>query len=159
MDYEFRNIESLIRNAISFSGKSKKSLNEQFAATRRAVAEEKAKARNSLAIQAATLGCKDQITLYIRYHQHSVASFIDELYSLRDGKNPRLSSEVFFFNDQLNDLLKFIQYEARIVRPNCYQMIRQIAPLFERSTLSRITLRRSFNYPSIGKYNYKSTIR
>src|SRR5258706_4372258 len=111
VDYEFRNIESLIRNAISLSGKSKKSLNEHFTATRRAVAEEKAKARNSLAIQAATLGCKDQITLYIRYHQHSVASFIDELYSLREGKNSSLSSEVLFFNDQLNDLLNFIQHE------------------------------------------------
>jgi len=135
VDYEFRNIESLIRNAISLSGKSKKSLNQQFVATRTAVAKEKARARNSLAIQAATLGCKDQIMLYIRYHQHSVASFIDELHSLRRGKNPSLSSEVFFFNDQLNDLLNFIQHEfdmyfdwrAKLPQPTHEDAIRKLS--------------------------------
>ncbi|NOT77010.1 MAG: hypothetical protein HOP08_18965 [Cyclobacteriaceae bacterium] len=110
----------MIRNAVSSTIKSKSSLGEQFANTRKAVAEEKARVRNSFAMQVVAFQDKDQVTRYVHYHQSCLITFIDELYLLATQEAPKknvlnvaLRSEAFFFCDQVEGILDFIQVEFK----------------------------------------------
>jgi len=116
MDYEFKNIELLIRNAIS-STKSKTPFKEQFAIIRKAVAEEKARAKECFAMQAISFENEPQVKRYVQYHQSQLTSLIDELFTLsKSGKviGSPIESEAFFLYDQLEEILDFIQVEFPI---------------------------------------------
>ena len=112
MEYAFKNIESLIGRAISSAQKSKKPLHEQFARVRKAVADEKAKAETSFAMQAVALDKGEQVTRYVHYHQNRLINFIDELFAgatISTKRNSALVSEILLLVDQLKDLLEFVE--------------------------------------------------
>ncbi len=126
MDYEFENIESLIATAIQSSEKSGKSRPEDFATARKSVAYEIAVRKHSFLNKTWALGKGFERTNFVQYHQHRVTKFIDSLsvLSIAEPKNNKsnLASEIFFFYNQLDDILELIQgefenefdYEAKI---------------------------------------------
>jgi hypothetical protein len=115
MEYEFKNIESLIVTAIQSSENAKKSLPEQFATVRKSVTYEIAVRKHTFLHQAWALGKGFQRTNYVQYHQHCLIKFIDVLFTIssNEAKNGKsnLASEVFFFYNQLEDILDLIQDE------------------------------------------------
>ena len=115
MEYEFKNIESLIVTAIQSSESTKKSLPEQFATVRKSVTYEIAVRKHTFLHQAWALEKGFQRTNYVQYHQHCLIKFIDVLFTIssNEAKNGKsnLASEVFFFYNQLEDILDLIQDE------------------------------------------------
>lgn len=112
MDYEFKNIESLIRDAIDSVSNSKTAFKEQFIQGKSAFSEEKIRAKKSFALKTLSFERKDQVTRFVQFHQQSLINFSDELF---DGLSPRRESQLTemsnFFVDHLNDLQNHIQYQ------------------------------------------------
>jgi hypothetical protein len=117
LEYEFKNIESLIGSAIDSSTKSNKAFDEQFAQIRNAVAVECDRIKKSFALCVWELKNSQQRTHYVEYHQHRLIILIDELFGVSKGGkdkprfNSRISSEAFFIYDQLEDILDLMQNE------------------------------------------------
>lgn len=115
MEYEFKNIESLIVTAIQSSESTKKSLSEEFATVRASVAYEIAVTKHTFLRKAWALGKGFQRTNYVQYHQHCLIKFIDVLFAISSTEvkksKSNLASEVFFFYNQLDDILDLIQDE------------------------------------------------
>jgi hypothetical protein len=114
VDYAFKNIESLIRNAIRSGQKIKMPLHEQFTKIRKAVGEEKSKAENLFAMQAVAFESSDQVARYIHYHQGRLINFIDELFAVATTSNkPKAGvvSETLLFLDQVECILQLIKRE------------------------------------------------
>ncbi len=116
MEYEFENIESLIRGAIDPSTKSSKAFDERFAQIRNAVAVECDRIKKSFVLCVWQLENSQQRSHYVQYHQHRLIILIDELYEISRsekgksaGNHSRLSREAFFLYDQLEDILNTIR--------------------------------------------------
>jgi hypothetical protein len=116
MDYEFKNIEFLIREAISSANGASQSLQSLLLETRKSVDEEKRRIKNSFVPRVMAISNSSHKASFIQFHQHSIISFIDELFEaseLRDiskmNENSRLSMEIFFFYDQVEDILEFLR--------------------------------------------------
>jgi hypothetical protein len=122
VECEFENIETLIKSAVSSTTKTNGSLAAHLARARKAVAEERNRIKKHFVFQALSFDNKQQTKLYVRYHQHYLTNLIDELFEFAqslDKKNKtksNLSLEIFFFYDQLEDLLTFIKDEF----PECF---------------------------------------
>lgn len=116
LEYEFENIESLIRGAIDPLTKSNKSFDERFAQVRNAVAVERDRIKKSFVLHVWAME-NNQRGHYVQYHQHRLIILIDELFEIsrREGEKPgfdsRISSEAFFLYDQLEDILNLMQNE------------------------------------------------
>lgn len=112
MEYEFGNIEAVIRNAFSASSTST-ALKENLASARKSVDEEKHTIKKKFILKVITIEDKQSATSYVQYHQYSLISFIDEIFEMSkkysSKKDSRLSMEAFFFYDQLEDILNFIR--------------------------------------------------
>lgn len=138
MDYEFKNIESLITAAIQSSENAKKPLPEQFANARKSVAYEIATRKHTFLHQAWALQKGFQRTNYVQYHQHCLIKFIDVLFTIssEESRNDKsgLASEVFFFYNQLDDVLEFVQgefevefdYEAKIPESKKAKLVKSL---------------------------------
>ena len=116
VECEFKNIESLINGAINSTTKANGSLDALFAKTRKAVAEERGLIKKQFPIHALSLGDRQQIEGFVRYHQHYLITLIDDLFDLSRVTSKRVSKneaslkmELFFFYDQLTDILDFIR--------------------------------------------------
>jgi hypothetical protein len=117
LEYEFENIESLIRSAIEPAKKSNGSFEERFAQVRNAVAVERDRIKKSFIHKVWALQCSQQRTHYVQYHQYRLIGLIDELFRISqpEEKKPRcdsrISSEAYFLYDQLEDILNLMQHE------------------------------------------------
>jgi hypothetical protein len=117
LEYEFKNIESLIRSAIDPSTKSNKAFDERFTQIRNAVAVECDRIKKSFALCVWELENSQQRLHFVQYHQHRLIILIDELFRIsnqekeKPGFNSRISSEAFFLYDQLEDILNLMQNE------------------------------------------------
>lgn len=117
MEYEFENIESLIRSAIEPATKSNRLFEERFAQVRNAVAVERDRIKKSFIHKVWVLQCSQQRTHYVQYHQYRLIDLIDELFRISkpEEKNPRrnsrVSSEAYFLYDQLEDILNLMQHD------------------------------------------------
>jgi len=116
VECEFKKIELLINCAINSTTKTNGSLEAHFARTRKAVAEERSLIKKQLPIHALSFGDKQQTECFVQYHQHYLITLIDELFDLSQIKTKRSSKnesslriEIFFFYDQLADILDFIR--------------------------------------------------
>jgi len=116
MDYEFRDIEFLIRDAIDSVRWSKLSLQELFVQTRKQINEEKQRIEKHFAPRVISFANPALKTPYVQFHQRSLISFIDELFYLyhlsinkKSRRENQLAMEVFFFYDQLEGILNYIQ--------------------------------------------------
>src|SRR5258706_2220159 len=116
VECEFKKIESLIDCAINSTTKANGSLDTLFAKTRNAVADERSTIKKQFPIQALSFGDRQQTECFVQYHQHYLITLIDELYDLsqvttkRNSKNgSSLKIEIYFFYDQLTDILDFIR--------------------------------------------------
>ncbi len=116
MEYEFENIESLIRGAIDPSTKSNKAFDERFAQIRNAVAVECDRIKKSFALSVWQLENSQQRSHFVQYHQHRLILLIDELFEIgrsEKGKgtvnHSELPREAFFLHDQLEDILNTIR--------------------------------------------------
>ena len=122
MECEFQNIETLIKSAINSTTKTNGSLAAHLTKTRKAVAEERSRVKEHFVFQALSFENKQQTKLYVRYHQHYLTKLIDELFEFSKSldksskSKSNLSLELFFFYDQLEDLLNFITDEF----PQCH---------------------------------------
>ncbi|HEU5292168.1 MAG TPA: hypothetical protein VFU05_16070 [Cyclobacteriaceae bacterium] len=117
LEYEFENIESLIRGAIEPATKSNQSFEERFAQVRNAVAVERDRIKKSFIHKVWVLPCSQQRTHYVQYHQYRLIGLIDELFRISqpEEKKPkcdsRISSEAYFLYDQLEDILNLMQHK------------------------------------------------
>lgn len=115
MDYEFKNIESLISNAIQSFQKSKRSLQDEYATLRKSVAGEIAIRKNSFLHHGWALEKGLHRANYVQFHQHCLIKFINELFSFSEAERRKnksnLTSEVFFLYNQMEDILEFIRTE------------------------------------------------
>lgn len=116
MEYEFKNIESLIRSAIDSAGKSNKAFAEPFVQIKNAVAAECKRIKKSFTFCVWQLENSQQRSHYVQYHQHRLILLIDELFEISRSEkakgasnHSRLSSETFFLYDQLEDILTTIR--------------------------------------------------
>jgi hypothetical protein len=114
VESEIQKIENLIRSAIISTTKTNGSLASHFAKTRKAVAEERITIKKQFVLQAMSLESKLQRKLFVRFHQRYLINLIDELFELSQAKSRTkgcLASELFFFYDQLEDILIFLKNE------------------------------------------------
>ena len=110
MDYEFKNIESLIRDAIDSVINSRSTFKEQFAKISKTVSEAKNRAKRSFLLTTLSLDQTQHLTRHVQFHQQSLINFSDELTERTSGGDDRqLMETINFFCDQLEDLLKFLQ--------------------------------------------------
>lgn len=140
LEYEFKNIESLIRSAIDSAGKSNKAFDEPFAQIKNAVAAECKRIKKSFAFCVWELENSQQRFHFVQYHQHRLTILIDELFRIsnqeneKPGFNSRISTEAFFLYNQLEDILNLIQNElskyfsldAKMPEPHKAKVIKRI---------------------------------
>jgi len=115
LEYQFKTIESLIRSAIETGAKSDRSLDEQFAQVRSAVAEERDRFKRSFALLFWALETDQLRRNYLQLQLWGLTALIDALYKVQNERSEsekateaRLRNEAFFLNDQLDDLLSFL---------------------------------------------------
>lgn len=170
VECEFKNIESLINCAINSTTKANGSLDALLAKTRKAVAEERGLIKKQFPIHALSLGDRQQTEGFVRYHQHYLITLIDELFDLsqtitkRNSKNgSSLKLELFFFYDQLTDILDFIRQrfseyfnqKVKLPEPEKIKFLKEVnrkhsfvKTLFEKRSVNQ-TLARVCSHPII----------
>lgn len=145
LEYEFKNIESLIRGAIDPSTKSNKAFDERFTEVRNAVAVECDRIKKSFALCTWELENSQQRSHHVQYHQHRLIILIDELFEIskreaeKPGFNSRISLEAFFLYDQLEDILNLMRIElsdyfsldAKIPEPHKAKALKSIREKYE----------------------------
>ncbi len=105
VDYEFKNIESLIGDAIDSVINSRSTFKEQFAKIITIFSEAKNRASRSFLFDQPI-----RLTRLVQFHQQSLINFSDELTERTySGDDPQLIEMITFFCDQLEALLKFLQ--------------------------------------------------
>lgn len=115
MDYEFKHIETLIRNAIdSTTGQS--TSKEQFNQVRNAVAEESGRIKNTFALKV-LLFEQNQVERFVRYHQQALINLLNNLVEVvsitNEGRSINKESHfnefLRFSCNELEEILRFIQ--------------------------------------------------
>lgn len=115
MEYEFANIESLIRSAFEQT-KSSLPFDERFAQIRNAVAAERDRIKQTFALRFWALDSDQYRRNYFQYHAQALTFLIDDLFEIslksdsgNRGKQDRKAKEAFFLYDLLQDILSFLQ--------------------------------------------------
>ena len=115
LNYEFKHIETLIRNAID-STTVQSTSNEQFNQVRKAVAEESSRIKNTFVLKVLSVE-QNLVERFIRYHQQALINLLDNLVetlSITDegrsiNKESHLKEFVKFSCNELEEILRFIQ--------------------------------------------------
>lgn len=115
MDYEFKHIETLIRNAID-STTDLSGFKEQFNQVRKAVAEESSRIKNTFVLKVLSFE-QNQVERFIRYHQQALINLLDNLVetlSITDegrsiNKESHLKEFIKFSCSELEEILRFVQ--------------------------------------------------
>lgn len=115
MDYEFQNIETLIRNAID-STTDQSTAKEQFNQVRNAVAEESVRIRNTFALKVLSVE-QDKVERLVRYHQQALINLLNnlvEVLSITNGSRSTIKESHFndfvkFSCSAVEEILRFIQ--------------------------------------------------
>jgi hypothetical protein len=113
--YEFKHIETLIRNAIG-SSTDQSTSNEQLDQVRNAIAEESARIKNAFALKVLSFQ-QNQVERFIQYHQLALINLLNNLHEalaiINKGrsinKESHVSEFINFSCNELEEILKFIQ--------------------------------------------------
>lgn len=110
MDNEFKNLESLIRQAIDSAKSSKARFKEQFAKTKSALSEETIRAKRDFALKIASCDRHESAKTLVRFHQQALINLSDELtrdYENRD--NPYLEEGFTSLLEEIEGMVDFLQ--------------------------------------------------
>lgn len=106
MDYEFKEVESLIRNAIDSVKKSKSEFEWQKAETRSGLSEQSIRARREFALRIASCDKYEIAKALVRFHQQALTNLSDELW---EGPAIQMRDKVEFLFQGIEDTLGFLQ--------------------------------------------------
>ncbi len=115
MYYEFKYIETLIRNAIDSSADQSIS-KEQFDQVRNAVAKESVRIKNTFALKVLSYK-KSRVEQFVRYHQQALINLLNhlgEVLSITDkaqstNNEPHVNGFVKFSSNELEEILRLIE--------------------------------------------------
>jgi hypothetical protein len=113
--YEFKYIETLIRNAIDSSADQSIS-KEQFDQVRNAVAKESVRIKNTFALKVLSYK-KSRVEQFVRYHQQALINLLNhlgEVLSITDkaqstNNEPHVNGFVKFSSNELEEILRLIE--------------------------------------------------
>jgi hypothetical protein len=115
LNYEFKHIETLIRNAID-STTVQSTSNEQFNQVRKAVAEESSRIKNTFVLKVLSVE-QNLVERFIRYHQQALINLLNNLVEVvsitNEGRSINTESHfnefLRFSCNELEEILRFIQ--------------------------------------------------